>query len=48
MTYIERITAMKDELIKKGFDYPTQDITTATEREIEEFYAEAISFLQAN
>lgn len=47
MNYLEKINAMRAELIERGFDYPNQDIKTATEKELEEFYQEAVNFLEA-
>ena len=39
------IANLKDEAIKLGFDFPTQDIATAKPEELYEFYLELKNFI---
>jgi hypothetical protein len=43
---IAEIETLKPELITAGFDYPTEDIETATEQELNEFLTEAKDFIE--
>lgn len=42
------IANLKDEAIKLGFDFPTQDIAQAKPEELYEFYLELNDFVNSN